>query len=89
VDPYHMFFWGMLGSAAVEIATLWAYAGAGRALPKRYRKTAFWIVRALLTVVAGAIAVAYGLEKAIVCIHVGAATPIILQKFAEAIPQKV
>jgi hypothetical protein len=52
-------------------------------LPERYRKVSFWIVRFLLAVIGGGLALAYGIDKPLLAANIGAATPLIIKAFAE------
>jgi hypothetical protein len=54
MDPAERFFWGFCGSAAVElIALLQIYNGPMIKMPERYRRKGFWVVRLLLSIMAG------------------------------------
>ncbi len=76
------FFWGFLGSIAVEIvAAAHDYNSSGERLPDKYKRIDFYILRVLLAVVAGGLAVAYQIDKAILAFNIGAATPLIIQEF--------
>lgn len=77
------FLWGFVGSLAVEIVKIHLLLGASRRLPLRYLKPVFWIARLLLAVTAGGLAVAYGIETPVLALHVGAATPLIVQALAQ------
>lgn len=73
------FLWGLVGSVAVEIVALlgYYYSDVDR-LPRRYKKIGFWITRALLALLAGALAVGYDIEQRILAFNIGAATPLII-----------
>jgi len=81
------FAWGFLGSAAVEVVTLVAlYVSPGRRrLPRRYHEGGFWATRAALAVLAGLLAAAYGTDKRILALSVGAATPLLITFTARGI----
>lgn len=77
------FFWGLVGSLAVEIVKIhWLY-GASRRLPLRYRDPVFWIARSLLALTGGGLAVAYRIETPVLALHLGAATPLIVQALSQ------
>jgi hypothetical protein len=77
------FFWGLVGSLAVEIVKVhWLY-GASRRLPLRYRDPVFWIARSLLALTGGGLAVAYRIETPVLALHLGAATPLIVQALSQ------
>jgi hypothetical protein len=79
MDPAERFFWGFCGSAAVELITLLQiYDGPTIKMPERYRRKGFWVVRLLLSIMAGGLAIGYKLDNPIVAINIGAATPSIL-----------
>lgn len=77
------FLWGFVGSLAVEIVKIHLLLGASRRLPLRYLKPVFWIARLLLAFTAGGLAVAYDIETPVLALHVGAATPLIVQALAQ------
>ena len=82
-----MFWWGFGGSAAIEIVTAARYYYPPHSrLPSRYNSFTFYIVRLLLAVVAGGLAVAYQIDKPLLALHVGAATPLIMQALAQTTP---
>ena len=77
------FFWGLLGSVAVETVTLLGFYYSNPVeLPERYAMTSFWITRIVLAVLAGLIAVGYGIEQRILAFNIGAATPLIVTSLA-------
>ena len=80
-----VFWWGVLGSAAVEIVTLLAYYEHDGELPPRYRQIGFWIVRLMLAFLGGGLAVAYEITKPLLAANIGAATPLIIKAFAEGL----
>jgi hypothetical protein len=84
-----IFLWGAGGSVAVEIVTLWGYYEQDKAIPERYRKVGFWIVRALLSILAGGLALAYDISKPLLAANIGAATPLIIRAFAEGLRPKL
>jgi len=77
------FLWGFVGSLAVEIVKIHFVLGESRRLPLRYSKRGFWIARLLLAITAGGLAVAYDIETPVLGLHVGAATPLIVQALAQ------
>ena len=80
-----VFLWAAFGSLAAEAINAYqAYQFKSGQLPARYRQIAFWIVRLLVACVAGGLAVAYGVDKAILAFHVGVACPLIVQKLANS-----
>jgi hypothetical protein len=80
------FFWGLLGSVAVETVTLLGfYYSSPMELPERYARKGFWITRMVLAVLAGLIAVGYGIEQRILAFNIGAATPLIVTSLARGL----
>lgn len=77
------FLWGFVGSLSVEIVRIHFLLGTSRRLPLRYTKPAFWIARLFLTLTAGGLAVAYDIKTPVLALHVGAATPLIVQALAQ------
>jgi hypothetical protein len=56
-----------------------------RVLPERYRRPGFWVVRFILALLAGGLAVAHAIDKPLLAINIGAATPLIIQALATGI----
>ncbi|MDX6574863.1 MAG: hypothetical protein QOE96_816 [Blastocatellia bacterium] len=78
------FLWGVCGSVAVEVITLYqAYHSHKIAIPERYRRKGFWCVRFALSLLAGGLAVAYDIDKPLLALNIGAATPLIFQALAQ------
>lgn len=77
------FLWGFVGSVAVEVVKIHLVLGTSRRLPLRYSKPLYWIARLLLAVTAGGLAVAYDIKTPVLALHVGAATPLIVQALAQ------
>lgn len=79
----HQFLWGFVGSLAVEIVKIHFVLGTSRRVPLRYSRPLYWIARLLLALTAGGLAVAYDIETPVLALHVGAATPLIVQALAQ------
>jgi hypothetical protein len=77
------FLWGFVGSLSVEIVKIHFVLGESRRLPPRYSKPSYWIARLLLALTAGGLAVAYDIKTPVLALHVGAATPLIVQALAQ------
>lgn len=79
------FFWGAGASVALEVIALSeTYQKAGCRIPARYSRCGYYFVRSLVAMIAGGMCLAYEVEKAILCIHIGVSTPLILQTFAKS-----
>jgi ABC-type microcin C transport system permease subunit YejE len=78
------FLWGVGGSVAVEIITLYqVYHSRNIRFPERYRRKGFWAIRLFLCLIAGGLAVAYAIEKPILALNIGASAPLIFQALAQ------
>ena len=77
------FLWGFMGSLSVEIVQIHGLLGTSRKLPRRYNRPVYWIARVLLAMTAGGLAVAYDIKTPVLALHVGAATPLIVQALAQ------
>jgi len=77
LSPLSAFEWGCVGSAALEVVLFCHAVRSSRRcrVPARYKKPAFIIGRMLLTLVAGAVAVAWGITHAMQGLAIGVATP--------------
>ena len=81
-----VFLCGFGGSAAVEVVLLYQfYQVEPFVLPERYTKTSFWVVRTLLAIIGGGLALAYDIDKPLLAANIGAATPLIIKAFAEGL----
>jgi hypothetical protein len=81
--------YGIVGSVAVEIVQLSVLYETGRPLPPRYRRFGFYVVRAVLALMAGILVLAYSANQPvtpILAFHIGAATPAIVGSFARTPP---
>jgi len=80
------FLWGFGGSIAVEIVNVYqVYQQELPKFPPRYTKPLFWLIRFLLAVVAGGLAIGYDIKNPILAANIGAATPLIIQALAQGI----
>lgn len=80
-----IFLCGFGGSIAVEIVMMYQFMQDGSMLPPRYKSPAFWVVRTLLALIGGGLALAYEIDKPLLAANIGAATPLIVKAFAEGI----
>jgi hypothetical protein len=85
MSAFHAFAFGALGSILVEIINILAYFQRGR-FPERYQKALYWLTRAALAMGAGMIALAHDVQTKVLAIHLGVATPLILQALARTPP---
>jgi hypothetical protein len=83
--PTATFFWGFGGGVAVEVALLYQSYLQPSAWPERYEKIGFWCVRLALAVIAGFLAVGYGVQSPILAANIGASAPLILKTLAEGL----
>ena len=83
MSVFETFLWGFAGSVAVEVVAFLSYYYTNPVeLPERYGKTGFWAARFILALLAGFIAVGYGIEQRILAFNIGAATPLIITSLA-------
>ncbi len=79
-----MFLWGFAGSAAVEVVTvLQIFQKDPVVVPIRYQRFWFWVTRFCVGIMAGGLALAYEVDKPLLALNIGAATPLIIQTFAK------
>jgi len=79
-----IFLWGAGGSLAVPIVqAALNYQGS---VPDLYKSFAFYIIQSLLAAVAGGLALAHSANTALLAVHIGAATPLIVQGFSRQPP---
>lgn len=86
MTPASVFLWGCGGSVAVEVVNLvGVYERPRIAIPQRYRRVGFYAARFFLMLVAGGLAVAYGIDKPVLAVNLGAATPLLIQALARGV----
>jgi hypothetical protein len=79
-----IFLWGAGGSVAVPIVqAALNYQGA---VPDLYKSAPFYVIQILLAGVAGGLALAHSANTALLAVHIGAATPLIVQGFSRQPP---
>ena len=86
--PYLPFLYGFSGSAAVEVVKILAIYETGRKFPARYKKWGFWLVRFILALIGGTLAVAYAVTNPVVAFHVGASVSTIVESVARTPPKE-
>lgn len=80
------FIWGFAGSIAVEVANLYqVFQSDEIIMPERYKLFSFWVIRFLLAVIAGGLALAYKINTPLLAANIGASTPLILHALAKGI----
>lgn len=81
LSPLYVFLWAAGGSFALEVVSLYNEIKAERAagLPGYYKNPVFWLVRILVTGIAGGLAVAEKAASPLIAINIGASAPAILQ----------
>lgn len=92
LETWQVFLCGFFGSLATEVITLYQlYLSTNfddpnaRVIPGRYRQVGFWIVRLAIAIMAGGLAVFYGIDKPLLAINVGAAAPLLIQALGQGI----
>ncbi len=74
------------GSLAVEIVNLYQlYQIEPFILPPRYRSGLFWLVRIVLSLIGGGLALAYKIDQPLLAANIGASAPLIVRAFTEGI----
>lgn len=89
MPAWEAFLFGAIGSLLVEVNNILTYFHKGQQFPNRYFKPSFWFTRAVLVIGAGMIALAHDVQTKILAVHLGVATPLILQAFAKSPPTEV
>lgn len=85
MSTIEIFLWGFGGSVAVEIVRLnQQFYIEPFKVHERYKKVVFWIVKFLLALVGGTLAIAYEIDKPLLAANIGAATPLIIQALSQA-----
>jgi hypothetical protein len=81
----------LLGGIAAELLHWYALARKPGALAKYRVKPVYWITTLGMILLGGVMPVLYlqGSASALLCFHLGAATPVIVQKLVAAVPTAV
>jgi hypothetical protein len=81
------FLCGVGGSIAVEVVQLLqVYEREPIRFPERYKRWGFYVLRTLLALAAGALAVVHGVyDKPLLAVNIGASAPLILQALARGL----
>ncbi len=86
MNTIETFSWSFFGSFAMEeLSAYEAINGNNGDLPKQYRKSPFIAIKIILAVVAGGLAVSYGINTPLLALNVGVSTPLILRTFAKGL----
>jgi hypothetical protein len=78
----------LLGGVAAELLHWYALSRKPAAIAKYHRKPLYWITRLGMIALGGVMPLLYiqGSASALLCFHLGAATPIVVQKLVAAVP---
>lgn len=86
MNTVETFCWASFGSFAMEVLSAYeAINGNNGDLPERYRKLPFIAIKIILAVVAGGLAVSYGINTPLLALNIGVSTPLILHTFAKGL----
>jgi hypothetical protein len=80
-----IFLWGFLGSVIVDIAAMEQERRLCGTIPERYSDWRYVLVRLLLALAAGAIAVVQEAHKPLAALQIGASAPLIIRGLARGI----
>ena len=80
-----VFLIGSLGGVLLELVHWWNLRRRNPRFPKYARAVGYWVITGLMAIAGGAVTVFYfgGQGEAIVALHVGISTPLILQKLVK------
>jgi hypothetical protein len=81
-----VFLWGFAGSVAIEVVTIvQLYYSEPISIPERYTRWDFRVLRLLLAVLGGGLAVAHDAQTRMLAINIGASAPLILHALGQGI----
>lgn len=86
MEPQGVFLVAVAGSLSAECVNILNHYRAQRAAPPWVRMPVFWVCRLFVAAMGGVLSLAHGVDSALLAIHIGAATPLIIQSFASAAP---
>ena len=81
------FLFGVGGSVAVEVLRLVKLFQSDQKLPAHISHVRFWIVRSLLALLGGVLAMAYNVRSDILAVQIGASAPLLLEQLARTPPR--
>ena len=80
----HIFWWGCIGSISVEVIEIWQYYRSNPIkFPERHKRFSYYFIRLLVAFIAGGVAMAFEAQNAKAAIALGAAAPLIIDKFSQ------
>jgi len=88
MNVLEMFWWGFCGSVAIEIARVVRHLQVAGRVPHVYSLWEFYVFRILLAFVAGALVIAYQVDKLLLAFNIGAATQLIVQALGQRSPER-
>jgi len=81
-----VFLWGAGGSIAMDVVAVVKYFESAKVeFPERYSRFWYYVARLFLASVGGGLAVAYGIDKAILALNIGAAAPLLITALSQGI----
>lgn len=81
-----VFLWGAGGSIAMDIVAVVKYFETSPLkFPDRYSRFWYYVSRLLLATVGGGLAVAYGIDKPILALNIGAAAPLLITALSQGL----
>lgn len=87
MGPLEQFLWGLAGSLSVEVISLSRVLSSGKPLPRQCRSKGYWLIRTLVAVVAGLLAVAGQVQMPFLAMQIGVATPLIIDSWGRRYPR--
>ncbi len=81
-----IFLCGVFGSVVVEALTILRYYQKPGRFPKRYSKKGYWVVRTVIAIAGGVLALLYDPSSLLLATHVGASTPLIISTMERTLP---
>ena len=86
VEIPNIYWFGVIGSVAVELAAALQAAGANDgALPVKYHKPLFLILRAIFALVAGTVPIALSAQNLWSALYLGASAPLVFDRAARGL----
>jgi hypothetical protein len=72
------FIFGLLGVIFIDVISFYRIYESGQAIPRRYRKAGYWLVRLGVAIVSGGVAVISGANTDYIAFQIGMSTPLII-----------
>ncbi len=86
-QPLRVYLCGVFGSVALELINILRVYEAGRVFPARYRRLGYWVVRLMVAIVAGGVAVVLKANSDYLSFYTGMTAPALIIAMSRRPPE--